>query len=60
MAMQLIFVTRNAERGYETRFIVMPSLRVTPTFKALHDDPRFDALMRKMNLKPVRGTRKAV
>jgi hypothetical protein len=46
------------ERGYETRFIVMPSLRVTPTFKSLRDDPRFDLLMQKMNLEPIRGTRK--
>jgi class 3 adenylate cyclase/TolB-like protein len=48
------------ERGYETRFIVMPSLRVTPTFKALHGDPRFDALLQKMNLEPIRGTHRSI
>jgi hypothetical protein len=36
------------ERAYEQRDAGMPRLRYDPTFASLHDDPRFSALVKKM------------
>jgi serine/threonine protein kinase/Tfp pilus assembly protein PilF len=37
------------ERGYEDRTTYMPMLQVMPAFDILRSDPRFQALLRKMN-----------
>ncbi len=38
------------ERGFEDRNPNMPGVGVQPIFDSLHDDPRFQALRRRMNL----------
>ena len=45
------------ERAYDERDPTMPYLGVHPSFAALHGDPRFQALVRRMKL-PVPGTRR--
>jgi serine/threonine-protein kinase len=36
--------------GYENRYNMMPWIGETPTFEPLRDDPRFQELLRRMNL----------
>ena len=38
------------ERAYDMRDPNMPHLAVVPHFDSLHDDPRFQDLLRRMNL----------
>jgi len=40
------------ERGFEERSRQMPWVSVDPVYDPLHDDPRFQALRRRMNLPP--------
>jgi eukaryotic-like serine/threonine-protein kinase len=40
---------KELERGYEDRSWIMCQLRVNPIFDPLRPDPRFDALLRRMN-----------
>jgi TolB-like protein/Flp pilus assembly protein TadD len=41
------------ERAYEDRDVRMPFLRRDKRWKPLHDEPRFQALLRKMNFAPL-------
>ena len=38
------------EQGFEERDPGMPYLSVVPVYDAVRDDPRFEALLRRMNL----------
>jgi len=40
------------EKAYEDRFMLMIFLKVDPTFDALHPDPRFQELLRRIGLPP--------
>ena len=40
------------DRGYAERASFMDGVKITPAFDALHDDARWAALLRKMNLSP--------
>ena len=42
------------EEGYKVRFSWIPWIAWNPNYKSLHNDPRFDDLLKKMNLPPVR------
>lgn len=39
-----------AERAYAERDAGLPWLKIIPEFHSLHGDPRYKALLRKMNL----------
>jgi serine/threonine-protein kinase len=41
------------ERAYEDRDVRMPFLRMDTRWKPLHDEPRFQALLRKMHFAPL-------
>ena len=41
---------KNLERCYDDRSWEIIFLKQDPAFKRLHGDPRFDALLKKMNL----------
>jgi serine/threonine-protein kinase len=40
------------ERGYETRSLFLPGIGRDPWFRPLHTNPRFQALLRRLNLVP--------
>ena len=40
------------EKSIEARASGIPNLKVDPAFDVLHSDPRFAALLRRMNLTP--------
>lgn len=42
------------EQGYKTRFSWMPWIACNPNYEFLHNDPRFDDLLKRMNLPPLR------
>ena len=56
MAQRYAFLAENTkaldalDRAYEARSILMPLLKTEPSFTALHSDPRFQALARKIAL----------
>ena len=40
------------ERGYDERAAQMRTIKATPAFDALHGDPRWENLLRRMHLAP--------
>jgi hypothetical protein len=40
------------ERGYADKAAFMDGIKITPAFDALHGDPRWAVLLRRMGLEP--------